>query len=74
MSKRGLFQVHIVDPELDTVVNKLEIIASDEIRAQMMAVQRSQLEKSVDEYDFIVVRLGSVREKRKPQEVVVVGE
>jgi hypothetical protein len=69
---RHLYEVYIVDPETD-VVQKLEgIVAATEKSAERKAIQGSNFDKDLDDYDFIVVKLGDVRAKKSVQEVKVV--
>lgn len=72
---RGLFDVYIVDPENDSVIWEWEgVVAKDEQSAKLKAVSKATLGGDVDDYDIIVVKLGSVRPKKEVQEVKVVKD
>lgn len=71
---RGLFDVYIVDPEIDDVAWSKCIIAKDEQSAKLKVVSSATLTKDIDDYDIIVVKLGNVRPKKEVQEVKVVKE
>lgn len=70
---RGLFEVFIVDPETETIIFNGCIVATDEGTARLKAALSPALDRDkVDDYDFIVRRLGDVRAKRQVREVRVV--
>lgn len=69
---RGLFEVFIVDPETGTVVDPGLFVAKDDQTARMKAWIASKLDGDLDNYDFIVRRLGDVRNKKSVQEVKVI--
>ncbi len=77
---RGLFEVFVVDPETEDVRLHVYVIASDEAKARLKAVQKGLRESllidtdDLDEFDFVVCRRGDVQAKRKVQEVKVVKE
>ena len=61
---RGLFEVFIVDPETASLVAHEHVVANDERSAQLKGALSAKL-GDVDDYDFIVRRLGDVRAKKK---------
>lgn len=66
-SMRGLFVVYIVDPGKDEVTERIgAFIARDEDSAQLKAIQEvGHKLGDIDDLDIIVIKLGSVREKKE---------
>ena len=70
-SMRALYDVYIVDPEADTVVWStvsvgVPIIARDRELAGVIAGRLADdaIERDLDDYDFVVIRLGDIRPKK----------
>lgn len=71
---RYLYQVIAIDPEEDTIlVNELHIAKSED-SARFKALKDIELGKDLDDFDVIVLALGRVRDKVKPQEVRILKE
>ncbi len=74
---RGLFLAWVVDSDEDVVIYQTDpFVAKDEDAAERKLIQRaaSDLTKDVDDYDFCLLRLGDVRQKKQVQKVEVVKE
>jgi hypothetical protein len=76
---RGLFSVHVVDPDKGKVVaSRLLLVAKSESNARLKAISEiaatDEFTRDVDDYDIIVVRLGDVRAKKEVQEVKVIKD
>lgn len=77
---RGLFEVFVVDPATEDVRLHVYVVATDEAKARLKAVQKGLKESllvsidDLDDFDFIVCRRGDIQPKRKVQEVKVVKE
>lgn len=70
---RGLFEVYVVNPETSTVVDSVKIVAKSPETAKLKAIQKHGcIAGDLDDYDFIVHKLGDVRAKKMVQEVRVV--
>ena len=75
---RGLYEVYIVDPDEDEIVweTPKPFVAKDEDSAERKAIRMAgdKLDdsKDLDDYDFIVIELGSVRPKKEVKKVRVV--
>lgn len=72
---RGLFEVFVVDPEDDkqNIVFQGFFTAKDETSARLKAAVAAKLDVAeMDNHDFIVRRLGDVRNKKTVQEVKVI--
>lgn len=68
-STRGLFNIFVVDPEQDIMIEEFLIVANDQTKAFMKASHEILMRPettlaSIDNYDFIVCHLGDVRPKR----------
>lgn len=75
---RGLFNVHIVDPDKGKVVAScLLMVAKSGSNAKLKAISEiaatGVLDGDIDDYDIIDVRLGDVRAKKEVQEVKVIN-
>ena len=68
---RYLYEVFIIDPEEDNVLFRGHVIAKDRNGAERKVVAGTELEGDLDDYDFIVNKLGEVRPKKEVQEVKI---
>lgn len=71
-SKRMLYEVFIVDPELEEVVYHTYKVATSATGAERKVLTSIQLDKDVEDLDFITRKIGDVRSKKEVQEVKVV--
>ena len=70
--ERGLYRVITVDPEKGTVEIDELVVANDEVGAKLKVLR--DIAGDLDDFDIIVVRLGNVKPKRRPQEVKIVDK
>lgn len=72
---RYLYEVYIVNPIEDKVVEQELVIANDERSAERKALSMCAMPPGdLDDYDFVIVKLGQVRPKKEVQEVKIVEE
>jgi hypothetical protein len=71
---RYLFQVWIVDPKLEGVLNVLTVVAKDRSEALLKAPIPADVRANADDYDFLIEQVGEVRPKRETQKVKVVKD
>ena len=62
-----------MNPENEAIVADSLVVANDEATARVKALKGIAINHDLDDLDFIVIRLGNVRAKRRPQEVKVVS-
>ena len=70
---RGLFQVYVVYRNCDFAEDPVVVVAGSPDAAKPAALRKiSYLMGGVDDYDFVVCKLGNVHPKKAVQEVRVV--
>ena len=70
---RGLYEVYLVDPEDDKVLDCVKVVAKSTETARFKAMRKlSWFNKNIDDCDVIAHKLGDVRAKKEVQEVRVV--
>ena len=74
MEQRGLWRVIAVNPENEAIVIDAQVVANDEANARVKALKGVAADYDLDDLDFIVVRLGNVRAKRRPQEIRIIKQ
>jgi len=72
MEQRGLYRVITVDPEKATIEIDELVVANDEASAKLKVLRDAV--GDFDDFDIIVIRLGNVRPKRRPQEVKIIDK
>jgi len=67
MGERGLYRIIAVDPETEDILIDNLVVAKDEATARVKGLTNPFSPGiDFDDLDFIVIRLGSVRAKRRP--------